>query len=161
MSKKKSDVSDAIVTAPVTVPLPPSELEALPETLPHMPEPPPEYDPYASHPVEAAYDPHEPVKLFEDGEYKVTSRDGLLEMINKAHAPPVEYVPPPRSPGQLARLAEEQAAGRRALGLHEEKKLAEKLPPAEDQGRMIAVERPGDFREYQPMTAPARNKQIG
>lgn len=134
------------------VALPPSELDA-PRPVPNAV-------------IEDAIDgqpPSDPNTVFEDGEFKVTSRDGLMELIAKESQPVKEYVAPPRTARQQSQLEAEQAAGRARVQAHAEQ-LASRPPVViseeerRAQGSNNPVYRPADFREYQPMTAPANSK---
>lgn len=130
------------------VALPPSELEAPP--------------PVARVVIEEAPAKNEEV-LFEDGDNKVTSRDGLIELLSKNQAPVEAYKPPPMTDRQKAQLQLEQEAGAARVRAHAEQ--MKHRPPVviseaekKAQGSNVPVFRPGDFNEYQPMTAPATSK---
>jgi hypothetical protein len=85
-------------------------------------------------------------------------REALLEGLRQ-HAEkskPVEYIPPPRTPRQMAQLEAELAAGRRVQQKAAEQ-LAHRPPPERDrnEGLTTPVHRPGNLVPDPTLDAPS------
>jgi hypothetical protein len=84
-------------------------------------------------------------------------RPGTLEELHarilEQRKPKPEYVPPPPTPRQQARIDEEMAAGRRAVERHAAQAANRPVPvpsrqEAAAEGSSLPVHRPADFDEY-------------